>query len=312
MRVEGIEKAYEGRPVLTGLDLEVGAGQVLALLGANGAGKTTLLMIVAGLRRPDAGRVVLDGCDIVAEPGRARDLLGLAPQHLGLYPILSVRRNLEFFAEMAGLGRRERSQVVEEVAADLGLSDLLGRRAADLSGGQKRRLHTAVALVGRPRILLLDEPTAGADPASRVRLVSLVRRLAEHGGAVCYTTHYLREVEDLGAEVAILHDGRIRARGPIDDVVARHGGRPHATLRFRGGPPAVGTGPVEVVGDQVVIRDPDPMAAARAWVGGIDQADQDRLVAIDVHRPSIETAYFAVTGDDGPVGPEGGNDHVAP
>ena len=221
--VEDVHKRYDGRVALAGVDLEIAAGEVVALLGPNGAGKTTLVSIVAGLRRADAGRVAVAGHDVARTPQHARAQLGLAPQELGVYPTISVRDNLRFHGELAGLRRGELTRRVADVAQALALDALLGRAARTLSGGERRRLHTAMSVMGRPALLLLDEPTAGADVGMRAQLLALVRRLAGDGVAVCYSTHYLPEVEQLGATVAILDAGRIAARGSLDALLARYG-----------------------------------------------------------------------------------------
>ena len=178
---------------------------MLALLGPNGAGKSTLVWIASGLLKPDAGSVQVSG-----RPG-------LAPQEIGIYPSLTVRENLWAFAEIHGVGRR-----AERLLEPFVLTALADRPAGRLSGGEQRRLHTAIALVHRPRVVLLDEPTAGADTQTRAAILDAVRGLAAEGTAVVYTTHYLPEVEALGAGVALLEAGRIIASGTVAELVARH------------------------------------------------------------------------------------------
>ncbi len=168
--LQGVRKAYGDRPALDGVDLSVGAGSILGLLGPNGAGKTTLVSIVAGLRRPDQGDVRVGGIDVVRIPKAAQALIGLAPQETGVYPTLTVRDNLWFFGGLAGIRRRDRRRRLETLAAALGLEALMERRVGQLSGGERRRVHTALALVGEPPLVLLDEPTTGADVRTRAEL----------------------------------------------------------------------------------------------------------------------------------------------
>ena len=220
LHVEGLVKAYREHLVLDGVDLDVARGQVLGLVGANGAGKTTLISIVAGLRAPDAGRVTVAGVDALAHRAAASRHIGLAPQELGIYPTLTARANLRTFAELAGLRPRVARARADEVAELLGLTSCLAQRADTLSGGQKRRLHTGLAVLHRPDLLFLDEPTVGADVQSRAGILDLVRDMAAAGTAVVYTTHYLTELEQLQADVAVLDRGRIAAAGPVGDAFA--------------------------------------------------------------------------------------------
>jgi ABC-2 type transport system ATP-binding protein len=295
LHVAGLTKAYDGRAVLHGVDLAIAPGQIVALLGPNGAGKTTLVSIATGLRRPDSGRVWINGIDAVAHSQRVRPLLGLAPQELGFYPTLRVRDNLAFFGRLAGLNRAERRERTLAVTEALGLTELIDRHAGNLSGGEKRRLHTALALLHRPRLLFLDEPTTGADVASRTSILALVRGLVADGCAVCYCTHYLAEVEALGGSVAILEAGRIVVTGELDSIVAAHGGA-GVRLRFDGPPPDLAGWTRD--GACLVTAVPDPAVTAARAITGMGTA-ADRLLAIDILHPTLETAYLALTGHRG-------------
>lgn len=195
LTVKGLEKSYDDKAALDGVSLELESGDVLALLGPNGAGKSTLISIVATLRKPDAGTVTVNGHDVVASAELVRPNLGLVTQETGLYWSLSVRENLQFFADVARLRGAEAARRMAEVAEVFELVEFLDKQVAQLSGGQARRLHSAVALMHSPPLLLLDEPTVGADIEARGRLLDAVRHLAADGTAVLYTTHYLTEVE---------------------------------------------------------------------------------------------------------------------
>ncbi len=221
--LSGVEKRYGDVVALAGVDLSIRRGEVVALLGPNGAGKTTLLSLVAGLRRPDAGSVKVLGVDAFADPRRARSSIGFAPQDLGIYPTATVQENLLVFAELAGLRGAARDQGVARAAQHLGLTKLLGRPARLLSGGERRRLHVAMAFVHGPSLLLLDEPGAGMDVRGARSLEELVRTLAEDGAGVCYSTNDLLEAESVADSVAILDRGRLMAHGAVADLVTRHG-----------------------------------------------------------------------------------------
>ncbi len=310
LEVRGVEKSYGEVQALGGVDLDVAAGQIVALLGRNGAGKTTLLSVTAGLVGADAGSVTIDGIDALADPDAASSLTGIAPQETGIYPVLSVRENLEFFADLAGVARSSRRSAAESVAEQLGLTDLLDRRGGQLSGGEARRLHTACALVHQPRLLMLDAPTVGADVSTRRQLISAVRDMAATGAAIVYTTHYLPEVEALDADIVIIDDGRILARGRRSDLIAQHhlGG-----LRF------TVEGPVDdrtLEGlDISSQRELDGGVVEYLAAGDLAMADllqrfgeqANRLVAVERNLPDLESVFLSVTGhglddDDGGEG----------
>jgi ABC-2 type transport system ATP-binding protein len=199
----GLVKSYGGRAALAGFDLEVRAGEIAGLVGHNGAGKTTFIEVVTGLVRPDGGQVSVGGIDARRDPRGARRLLGAAPQEQALYVSATVRDNLRLFGALAGLRRAGLRRAIDDVASELLLTGVLDQRAGLLSGGQRRRTQAAAALLGAPPLLLLDEPTAGADPDTRAALLAAVRARAAAGAAVLYTTHYLPELADLGATLAV-------------------------------------------------------------------------------------------------------------
>jgi ABC-2 type transport system ATP-binding protein len=228
LQATGLVRRFGPTIALDGFDLAVAAGEIAGLVGHNGAGKSTFARITAGLVRPDAGAVLVDGLDASAAAAKVRPILGLAPQELALYPTATARENLFAFAGLYGLRRREARNRIAELAADLVLGDVLDRRVRDLSGGQQRRVQAATAMIHRPRVLLLDEPTVGADPITRDALLAVVRATAADGTAVVYTTHYLPELDTLGATLAVADHGRIIARGTRADLLATvPAGPPH-------------------------------------------------------------------------------------
>jgi ABC-2 type transport system ATP-binding protein len=296
LKVRGVHKRYGTVEALRGVDLEVGPGEICALVGPNGAGKTSLVSIVAGLRRPDEGDVEVGGLDVTKHRQEVGRLLGLAPQELAIYPTIKVRDNIVVYGELAGLRGAELRRRVDETAEALGITDLLGRLGSALSGGQKRRLHTAMALVHRPPLLLLDEPTVGADIESRQQLLDLVRRLAADGAAVCYSTHYLPEVEVLGASVAILEAGRVIARGSLADLLAAHA-ESAVELQFHGAPPDhLASLPSAIVhDDRVRLPAADPAATAAAALSAL-RPDDPALAGLEVIHPTLESVYLALAG----------------
>jgi ABC-2 type transport system ATP-binding protein len=292
LQIQGLMKSYGKLRVLEGVDLEVAPGEVCGLIGPNGAGKTTLVSIVSGLRDADAGSVRVAGLDAVANRKAIRGIIGCAPQELGLYPTISVRANMEFFSRWNGVTGRLVTQRIEEVADALDLAGLLDRRAGDLSGGQKRRLHTGLAMLHSPRLLFLDEPTVGADVVARMKLLGAVKNIAADGCAVVYATHYLSEIESLGASVAVLEAGRIRERGPLADVVARHG-QSRAELEFTGDAPLLDGW--QRNGSRLWAMTADPASATAAAIAKLN-GDSYRLRNVRIVPASLESAYLAITG----------------
>ncbi len=292
LHVAGLRKSYGEVEALRGVDLDVSAGEIVALLGPNGAGKTTLVSIVAGLRRADDGVVEVGGLDARRKSAKVRSLIGIAPQDTGFYPVVTVRQNLALFGELAGLGRRELQLRIDEVSEAMAITDLLDRQAGKLSGGQKRRLHTAIALLHRPRLLLLDEATTGADVETRGHILDLVRELAAEGSAVLYSTHYLAEVETLDGSVVIVDQGRVIARGGVGELIREHA-QPVVELTFHDGATPDLTGAERV--DDLRLRLPaDDPAAVLTDV--LPRLPAGSLASVEIVRPTLEAVYLALTG----------------
>ncbi|MFE1802419.1 ABC transporter ATP-binding protein [Streptomyces sp. NPDC059517] len=299
-------KSFGGRRVLDEVDLVAESGEVVSLLGPNGAGKTTLVSIVAGLLRPDAGSLSILGTDVVRRsstsstsraprvPRAARGRIGLAAQDVAVYPTHTVEENLRFFGALAGLRRGELRASVDTLIETLDLAPLRRRRARELSGGQQRRLHVGCALVHRPRLILLDEPTAGADPQTRRALLRQVRALADDGSTVLYTTHYLQEVEELDARVVVLGDGRVREDAGVDQLIARYT-RSELVLKFAGDPPELPWPGARVAGDTVFLPTDRPGVDLVKAVELTGQ-DRERLRAVELSRAGLEAAYLELLG----------------
>ncbi|WP_372350223.1 ABC transporter ATP-binding protein [Streptomyces sp. KL116D] len=236
-----------------GIDLRVGAGEILGFLGPNGAGKTTTLRMLTTLLAPTGGAATVAGHDLATDPVGVRRAVGYVAQSGGVDPNVSVREELVTQGRLYRLTRTQSADRTEELAADLGLTDLLDRRTAALSGGQRRRLDIALGLTHRPRVLFLDEPTTGLDPGSRAALWDLVRRLRdEHGTTVFLTTHYLDEADALADRIVVVDQGVVAADGTPSALKLAHGGSIDATLQetflaITGrGPAPVDTTPVAV------------------------------------------------------------------
>jgi ABC-type multidrug transport system ATPase subunit len=211
-------KTYGRQRALDEFTLHVTAGEIVGLIGPNGAGKTTFVEVVTGLIRPDAGTVVIGGVDALRHPRRAQELLGVCPQETALYPSITVAGHLRLFGTLAGLRRAGLRRAVTDIAESMKLTDVLGKPAGLLSGGQRKRVQAATALVAPQPLLLLDEPTVGADPLTRTALLDVIRARAAGGAAVVYTTHYLPELAELNATVALAEAGRIVTRASLAEI----------------------------------------------------------------------------------------------
>jgi ABC-2 type transport system ATP-binding protein len=213
IEAEGVVKRFGKVEALSGLDLVAHRGQVTAVLGPNGAGKTTFVRAIATLIRPQAGTLRVHDIDVVRQPDKVRRIIGLAGQFAAVEPAMTGRENIRMIARLYGQSTRQAAAATEAVLAQLGLDEIAGRLVKTYSGGLRRRLDLGVSLVGAPRLLLLDEPTAGLDPRSRSQLWQAIRGLAARGTDVLLTTQYLDEADQLAHKVVIIDRGRVVARG---------------------------------------------------------------------------------------------------
>ena len=297
----GIRKRYGGTPALDGVSLAVEGGEVFGLLGPNGAGKTTLISILAGLAAADAGTVTLFGRPFTPADRDLRRLVGIGTQDLSIYPNLTARENLAFFGKLYGLRGKELAARVDELLAAVGLADRAGDRAGTFSGGMKRRLNLAAAVVHRPRVLFLDEPTTGVDPQSRNHIFEQVRALSAAGLAVVYTSHYLEEVRALCPRLAILDHGRVMACDTLPNLLRRL----DATLRLgvAGAPPGFADRLAALPGVKAVAATADGfelvvdgVAPALARAAAACAAAGAELAAVTATEPTLERVFLGLTG----------------
>jgi ABC-2 type transport system ATP-binding protein len=279
IEARGVERRFGARKALAGLDLRVGRGEALGLLGPNGAGKTTTIRILCTLVRADAGSVRVLGLDPATDARALRARIGVVPQELAVYDDLSARENLTFFGQMHGLRGAELTARVTEGLDDAGLAERASDRVRGFSGGMKRRLNFVAALLHRPELVFLDEPTVGVDPQSRNRLYDMVERVKARGTTLVYTTHQMGEVERLCDRIAILDHGRVLASGTFDELQRRVAAERKEGARLDVGPRA---------------------AEARALLeaNGFD-------VRIDEQLPDLEGVFLTLTGHTLRDEPEG-------
>lgn len=216
IRVRGIEKSFKDLPVLRGLNLDVQAGSIFALLGSNGAGKTTLVRILSTLLAADAGTASVNNYDVGAEPARVRESISLTGQFAAVDEVLTGRENLVLVAKLRHLP--DPAALADSLLERFSLTDAGNRRASTYSGGMRRRLDIAMSLLGNPPVIFLDEPTTGLDPQARIEVWQTVRQLAGRGTTVLLTTQYLDEAEQLADRIAILHQGTIIQNGTLAEL----------------------------------------------------------------------------------------------
>jgi ABC-2 type transport system ATP-binding protein len=221
--IHGMEKRYRQSRALSGVDLEIAVGEIHALLGPNGAGKTTLVHVLATLLRPDSGRALVNGFDVAAEPDRVRTSLGLAGQYSTVDGMLTGYENIRLIARLRGMDRRTARTVADDLLSRFRLTGAATRLARTYSGGMRRRLDLAAALVGSPPLVILDEPTTGLDPESRFDTWDAVSELADSGTTVLLTTQYLEEADRLADRITVIDGGRVVAAGTGDELKASAG-----------------------------------------------------------------------------------------
>jgi daunorubicin resistance ABC transporter ATP-binding subunit len=302
---DDVKQTFGDVVALDGLDLEVEAGSVFGLLGPNGAGKTTLVRILATLLRPTAGRARVLGHDVVAEPLAVRRRIGLAGQFAAVDAELTGHENVEMIARLYRLPGAEARRRASEVLERFGLVEAADRRVSTYSGGMRRRLDLAAGLIGRPPVVLLDEPTTGLDPRSRQELWRIVDELQREGTTVLLTTQYLEEADRLAQQIALVDHGRIAAQGTPARLKETLGGN---VLSIRVADPGDAPDAAAVLADMGTDEQPrvnaadaeirvtvaDPTVSAEA----IRRLDARGLpiAGVELQRPSLDDVFLALTG----------------
>ncbi|MFI9008210.1 ABC transporter ATP-binding protein [Actinosynnema sp. NPDC053489] len=300
---EGLVKRYGDKTVVDRVGFHVDEGEAYGLLGPNGAGKTTTISMLVGLLRPDEGSVRVGGIDVAEDPVGAKRLIGYVPQEIALYPELTARENLRHFGRLYGLPRRELTARIGEVLEMVGLAERGDDRVDTYSGGMKRRTNIAVALLHRPKLLILDEPTVGVDPQSRVAILDRVEALVGDGMSLLYTSHYMEEVERVCTRVGIIDRGHVVADGTKRELVAELGGTDRVELVLDGDVNAAveKLRVVEGVSEAVVTGSTSirllvnggrhVLPALLAAVG-----DSGAVTGVEVVEPDLEAAFLHLTG----------------
>jgi ABC-2 type transport system ATP-binding protein len=306
---EGLVKVYRTRKnevrALDGVDLVVDEGSVLGLLGPNGAGKTTAVRILATLLKPDAGRATVAGFDVIRQPDEIRRVIGLSGQYAAVDENLTGRENLWLFGRLYQLPSSEARRRADELLEQFDLTDAADRVVKTYSGGMRRRLDLGSALIGRPRLLILDEPTTGLDPRSRLGMWDVIRELVREGTTLLLTTQYLEEADELADTIAVVDHGKIIARGTADELKSQVGGERievvvHDRTRISDAAAilsGIGIGASSVDQHTRNITVPSDGGAKRLAVviRDLDEAG----IAIDdisLRRPTLDDVFLALTG----------------
>ncbi len=299
----GLRRTFDALVAVDDVGFQIDAGETYGLLGPNGAGKTTTISMVVGLLQPDGGKISVAGQMLTTRSVGAKAAIGYVPQDLAIYPDLTGRENLGFFGRLYGLGGSAAKERIDEVLSVIGLADRAGDPTKEYSGGMKRRLNIGIALLHRPKLLVLDEPTVGVDPQSRNAILENVRALAASGMAVLYTTHYMEEAEHLCDRVGIIDHGKLIAEGTRRELVGLVGERDHVMLGAAGdvvragkllaGLPGVieasaGDEAIDLVVDDARARLPEILSQA-ATAGAA-------VKTVEVAEPDLEAVFLHLTG----------------
>jgi ABC-2 type transport system ATP-binding protein len=304
IEAHGVRKRFGKVEALAGLDLTVEPGGVVALLGPNGAGKTTFVRTLATLIRPDSGTVRVGGHDVVRDANQVRSLIGFAGQNAAVEPTMTGRENIEMVARLYGISGRTARARASDAIDRLSLGEVGDRAVRTYSGGQRRRLDLGASLVGAPRLLLLDEPTTGLDPRSRIELWDAIRVLADNGTDVLLTTQYLDEADQLAARIVIIDHGQVIADGTPGALKARAGGdviEIHAhgagdVTRAVDALAGLGTDTPTI--DHSTRRVSLPVDAGIQRLTAAARALEDAGVAVDdisLRRPTLDEVFLALT-----------------
>ncbi|MBF6061638.1 ATP-binding cassette domain-containing protein [Nocardia terpenica] len=306
--VESVRKAFGDVQALRGISFSAPAGSVLGVLGPNGAGKTTMVSVLSTLIRPDAGRALVAGHDVVREAARVRSSIMLTGQYAALDEVLTGRENLVLFGRLMGLRPKQAKDRAVQLLEQFELTDAADRRVGQYSGGMRRRIDIACGLVRLPKVVFLDEPTTGLDPASRQRLWSLVRELKQQGVTILLTTQYLEEADALSDNIIVVDKGTVIAEGTADQLKARSGASYCEVVPVDAAEvPAVLTAlrglegvTVAESADRVALPAPDGAATLGEVLRRVTDAGID-LIDIALRRPSLDEVFLELTRPAEPV-----------
>ncbi|RDU38956.1 export ABC transporter ATP-binding protein [Neobacillus piezotolerans] len=302
LSVSGIRKSFKQFEAVRGVSFTVRKGEAFGLLGPNGAGKSTTINMLTGLFPPSEGSIMLSGIDLKADPKKAQALIGIVPQEIALYQTMSAKDNLYFWGRMYGLSGSLLNQRVAETLELIGLADRAKDKVETFSGGMKRRVNIGAAILHRPELLIMDEPTVGIDPQSRAHILDTVKRLNSEGMTVIYTSHYMEEVEFLCERIGIMDHGKLIASGTIPELREKIGDRSKMVFSIQGGEinpeiliGIVQAGDCKVSGDQLTVFHKEPQAVLSTLVQRITE-NGAQIAGVEIVEPNLESVFLHLTG----------------
>jgi ABC-2 type transport system ATP-binding protein len=303
LKVENLYKNFGNIAAVDGISFEVKRGEVFGLLGPNGAGKSTTISIISTLLPPTEGEIFFEGESIFKNSKNLRQKLGIVPQDIALYPTLTGYENLRFWGNLYGLKGAELKERINEVADIIGLNERLKDKVKKYSGGMKRRLNIGAALLHKPDLLILDEPTVGIDPQSRSHILDTVLKLSAQGMTIIYTTHYMEEAEELCSRICIMDEGKIIASGTKQELVELVKERTRINIKLdkiTGNMPQIfkeipGVSDAAVLDDTVTLFGENGDILLAEIISRISE-EKSKIRSLDIQKPDLEAVFLHLTG----------------
>ncbi|MHA0857372.1 ABC transporter ATP-binding protein [Paenibacillus sp. CMAA1364] len=306
IEVRDLKKQYDDKMVVNGLNFDVRKGEVFGLLGPNGAGKTTTISMMSAQLKPSSGTIRVAGLDAHEEAFKVKSIVGIVPQDIALYSVLNAYDNLKFFGALYGLKRKVLNEKIDWILGLVGLKDRAKEPIEDYSGGMKRRINIAAALLHSPEVVFMDEPTVGIDPQSRNRIYELIQTLKAQGMTIIYTTHYMEEATMLCDRIAIVDNGEMIEYGTTDELIAKiHGGileltaesEEQVTLMIEALMDLSGIISIHPEGNRISIIIEDVQEAFVAIMQRMKESDI-QVLGMNMKPPTLETLFIHLTGKE--------------
>lgn len=304
LMVNDLTKKFKNVEAVKSVTFSVQKGEAYGLLGPNGAGKTTTIHMITGLFPPSTGRITIGGIDMIQAPKKAQGLIGIVPQEIALYQNMSARENLKFWGRMYGLSGTLLKERVDEALDMIGLANRAKDKVSTFSGGMKRRVNIAAAILHRPELLIMDEPTVGIDPQSRTHILDTVRRLNREGMTIIYTSHYMEEVEYLCERIGIMDQGHFIAQGTISELRESIGDRSRIILSFSHEPnrqqvtlllPDIHDEDIQWSEEKLTVFHKKPQEILSEHIQQVTKAGA-QIKAVEIVEPNLESVFLHLTG----------------